>query len=126
MSCSTDNSDNDELTEYGYKLNYEITTGNYAGTYHRVTEYHCYETEKNAYYVKSYKMHYFSINNPSYTNLTGSQVSSIVRNNSRTPDSKFFSSRTSATTATITNSVTGEVKTFNLPEGIKYEVLYYY
>ena len=125
FSCSNDgNGARGEslVSEYGYKLNQTINEKEY----HRVMKYGCVDNGDNTFEVKALSIHYFATANPSYKDLSGSQLCSIVKNGTRTPDDHKEYTLSSDKENKITNSSTGEVKFFYLYAGLKYTVYYYY
>ncbi len=122
-SCSDDDGGGDSLVyEYGYKLNQTVSEKEY----HRVVKYGCVDNGDNTFEVREYSIHYFATSNSSYKDLSGGQLCSLVKNGTRTSDDSKEYTLSSDKDSTMTNSSTGETKTFHLYSGLNYKVYWYY
>ena len=130
VGCKHDDDDDDDdddtvtlVYKYGYSLNNETSSG---FKYHKVVKYGCIDNGDNTYEVKEYSIHRFSTENTSYTDRTGNELISMVKNNSRTADYSKVYTISKDTTNTITNSDSGTTYYYNIPSGLSYTIYLYY
>ena len=104
------------------KYSYNLTSNN---DYYIVHEFHCVDNGDKTYDVREYYRHFFRNTDEAYKGKTGDELIKLVKAKSVTATSTKTGTQQKAVSSTAKNS-SGEITaTYNIPEGLSFNIYYY-